>query len=143
LKQDKKQLKRHYQQSALTLGVFLIRNTVNDKIFLASGQDLAGIINSQKFQLGNGVHMNKSLQADWNEIGAGRFAFEIVEQLNAPSDPQFDLKKELSFMEDMWLARLRPFGQRGYNEPKLSREEKLRRIARKRFSGAEDPDRRC
>ena len=87
--------------------------------------------------------MNKSLQADWNEFGAGRFAFEIVEQLNAPSDPQFDLKKELSFMEDMWLARLRPFGERGYNEPKLSREEKLRRIARKRFSGAEDPDRRC
>jgi hypothetical protein len=114
--------------------VFLIRNTVNDKIFLASGQDLAGIINSQKFQLRNGVHRNKSLQADWNELGAGSFAFEIVEQLDPPNDPQFDLKKELSFMEDMWLAKLKPYGERGYNERKLSREEKLRRIARKRSS---------
>ena len=131
---DQKQLKKQYQQRGLTLGVFLIRNTVNDKIFLGSGQDLAGIINSQKFQLRNGVHRNKSLQADWNELGAGRFAFEIVEQLDTPNDPQFDLKKELSFMEDMWLAKLKPFGERGYNERKLSSEEKLRRIARTRSS---------
>ena len=33
-----------------------------------------------------------------------------------------------------WLEKLQPFGDRGYNEPKLSRDEKLRRIAAKRLS---------
>ena len=132
LKDARKQLKREYKQHSRTLGVFLIRNTTNDKIFLASGRDLTGVMNRHKFELEHGGHMNRPLQADWYAQGPSKFAFEIVEQLNPPDDPQFDVKKELTFMEDMWLAKLRPFGERGYNQPKLSRAERLRRIAGKR-----------
>ena len=35
-------------------------------------------------------------------------------------------------MEDMWLDKLKPFGEKGYNQPKLTMQEKLRRIASKR-----------
>ncbi len=114
------------------MGVFLIRNTANDKVFLGVGQDLHGIMNSHRFQLRNGVHRNSSLQTDWNELGERSFAFEILEELIPPQDPLFDRSNELAFMEKMWLAKVQPYGERGYNEPKLSREEKLRRIARKR-----------
>jgi hypothetical protein len=38
----------------------------------------------------------------------------------------------VAFLEDLWLQKLKPFGERGYNLPKLSREEKLRRIAANR-----------
>jgi hypothetical protein len=129
VKQNHKQLKQEYKQHPRTLGVFLIRNATNDKIFLASGRDLAGIMNRHRFELEHGSHVNRSLQADWNALGSNNFAFEIVEQLDPPNDPQFDVKKELTFMEDMWLAKLKPFGERGYNLPKLSRAERLRRIA--------------
>jgi len=37
LKPDKKQLKKDYQQTPRAIGVFLIRNNLNDKVFLASG----------------------------------------------------------------------------------------------------------
>ena len=113
------------------MGVFVIRNTVKDKIFLASGQNLAGIMNRHKFELQHGSHKNKALQSDWNELGPSNFAFEVVEQMDPPSDGHFDAKQELRFMENLWLAELRPFGERGYNQPKLSRAEKLRRIANK------------
>jgi len=132
VKTNNKQLKEEYKQRPLTLGVFLIRNTVSNRIFLASGQNLTGIINRHKFDLRHGSHKNKELQADWNESGAANFAFEIVEQIEPPTEGHFDVKQELRFMEDMWLAELKPFGERGYNQPKLSRAERLRRIASKR-----------
>ena len=129
----RKQLKREYQQRVPGIGVFQIRNTSNDKIFLVAGKNLPGLINRHRFQLQHGGHTNKKLQADWQQFGENSFAFEIVEELIRPSESHFDEKRELEQMEDMWLAELKPFGERGYNEPKLSREEKLRRISRKRL----------
>lgn len=126
---DRNRTSEQYKQRPLALGVFLIRNTISNKIFLASGQNLAGIMNRHKFELQHGSHTNKDLQADWNELGASGFAFEVVEQMEPPSVENFDAKKELRFMEDLWLAELTPFGEHGYNQPKLSRAEKLRHIA--------------
>ena len=131
MNREKKQLRQDYKQRPLTMGVFLIRNTVTDKVFLASGQNLVGIMNRHKFELEHGSHKNKELQADWNELGSSKFAFEVVEQVDPPSDGRFDAKQEVRFMEDLWLAELKPFGELGYNQPKLSSAEKLRRIASK------------
>lgn len=114
------------------MGVFLIRNNLSDKVFLDSGLDLHGIINRHKFQLHNGIHPNKSLQDDWNQLGSKAFAFEIVDELAPREGAEFDHRKELSSLEDFWLEKLRPFGDRGYNLPKLSKEAKLRRMAAKR-----------
>lgn len=129
MKEDNKRLKQNYQQNPPALGVFLIRNNRSDRVFLAAGVNLHGLINRYKFQLQHGSHPNKSLQADWNELGSDNFAFEIVDEITPPNDPAFDARAELVVLEDLWLEKLQPFGKRGYNEPKLSRAEKLRRIA--------------
>lgn len=128
MKEDKKQLKKNYQQSPRPMGVFLIRNNLSDKVFLDSGLDLHGTINRHKFQLKNEIHANKSLQADWNQFGSNSFAFEIVDELTPRAGLEFDCRKELSFLAELWLEKLQPFGDRGYNLPKLSRAEMLRRI---------------
>lgn len=114
------------------MGVFLIRNNRSDKVFLAAGRDLHGIINRHKFELGHGSHPNKRLQADWNELGSNNFAFEIVDELTPSESGEIDAGKELKFLEDLWLEKLRPFGDRGYNLPKLNREARLRQMAAKR-----------
>lgn len=128
-KEDRKELKKKYQESPRPMGVFLIRNIVNDKVFVAAGLNLQGIINRHRFQLIAGSHPNKSLQADWSRLGSQNFAFEILEEFSPPDDNHFDEAKELAFMETLWLEKLQPFAERGYNERKLSREEKLSRIA--------------
>ena len=107
------------------MGVFLIRNNLSDKVFLGSGLDLHGIINRHKFQLNKGIHQNKLLQADWNDCGSSNFAFEIVDELIAREGVELDYRGELSFLEKLWLEKLQPFGDRGYNTPKLSRAEML------------------
>jgi hypothetical protein len=128
MKEEQKQLKRNYQDNPPPMGVFLIRNNLSDKVFLGAGLDVHGLINRYKFQLKHGSHPNKLLQADWNELGSNNFAFEIVDELKPPNDPAFDSRAELVVLENLWLEKLQPFGERGYNEPKLSRAERLRRM---------------
>ena len=103
------------------MGVFSIRNMVNDKVFVGFGLDLPGIINSHKFQLKMGVHRNKGLQSDWNEYGEEKFAFEILDQLEPPADSSDNGRKDLLFLEELWLEKLMPFGARGYNKQKSDR----------------------
>jgi hypothetical protein len=132
MNKENKRQKQEYKRTPKAMGVFLIRNIIKDKIFLAAGLDLEGVINRHKFQLTIGKHPNLDLQADWNILGSANFSFEILDQMEPPRDPRLDRGEELAFMETMWLQKLKPFGDCGYNERKLNREEKLRRIAANR-----------
>ena len=130
---DKKQLKKEYRDTPRPMGVFLIRNNRNDKVFLGAGLDLVGTMNRHRFQLTRGTHPNPRLQGDWNDSDGSNFAFEILDQITPPRDnPAFDARAELEFMEKLWLQDLQPFGERGYNVRKLSRGEMLSRIAANR-----------
>jgi hypothetical protein len=131
MKPDKKRLKEEYRMTKRPLGVFVIRNLENDKLFLACGLEIKGIMNRHKFQLEAGGHPNKQLQQDWNQLGAEKFAFEILDQIEPRDDLSFDRRRELAFLEEMWLEKLSPFAEKGYNERPLTREQRLKRIAAK------------
>jgi hypothetical protein len=77
MKDHRKKLKHSYKESPRPMGVFQIRNLVYEKVFVASGLDLPGIMNRHRFQLTSGIHQNLSLQADWKQLGGYNFAFEI------------------------------------------------------------------
>ena len=130
MKSDNKRMKKDYQQTPRPMGIFLIRNNRSDRVLLVAGMNLHGAINRHKFQLDHGSHANKQLQADWNELGSDNFAFEIVDELTPRPDQTLDYRAELVFLEKLWLEKLQPFGDKGYNEPKLSRAELLQRIAK-------------
>ena len=127
---NKKDLIREYKETPRPMGVFQIRNLTNEKVFVGVSQNLEGIINRHRFALNAGGHQNKSLQKDWNESGAENFAFEILDELKRREN--LDIKKELEFLEDLWLENLQPYGEKGYNERKKTREERLRMIAANR-----------
>ena len=114
------------------MGVFVIRNLVSGKIFVGSSMDLGAIFNRTRFQLAAGAHPNKELETDWRNLGAAKFEFEVAEELVPREDPNFDYASELELLEDVWLEKLQPYGDRGYNEPKKTREERLRMIASNR-----------
>ncbi len=136
---DKKELKREYRENPPPMGIYQIRNSVNDKVFVGSTLNLPGIFNRHKFQLNVGGHPNKSLQADWKSFGAESFAFEILEEIS-PRETS-DYKSDLEVFENLWLEKLEPFGEKGYNEPKKTRGQKLQMIsARNRTSNEEITD---
>jgi hypothetical protein len=116
---DRKALIREYKTDRRPVGVFQVRNTMNGKVFLGSTVDLPSMLNRQRAQLRMGAHPNRQLQADWRAHGANAFAFEVVDTLTPSDEASYDPAADLSTLEAMWLAKVEPFGQRGYNaEPK-------------------------
>lgn len=115
-------MKRAYKERQKPAGVFQVKNTANGKILLGSSLNLEGPLNSHKFMLTIGRHRNEALQKDWNEFGAEKFVFEILEIAKVKDDPDFNLDDELTLLEEIWLEKLRPFGERGYNPDRHIRQ---------------------
>ena len=129
---DKKQAKLDYKLNHRQMGVLQIRNLTSGKVFIASSMDMPGFINRITFQLNANAHPSKSLQNDWNELGGDGFAFEILEEVLPRENPDYDYKADIKFLEDLWLEKEAPYGDAGYNEKKMTREERLQMIAANR-----------
>jgi hypothetical protein len=112
---DRKSLSREYRESARPMGVFRVRNTVNGKSFVGTSVDLPSMLNRQRAQLGFGGHPNRELQKDWKEMGEQAFAFEILDTLAPREEPGLDPADDLRALEALWLDKLSPYEERGYN----------------------------
>jgi group I intron endonuclease len=112
----RKELQREYKERPKPAGVFRVRNLANGKVLLGSSLNLEGPINSHRFMLNIGSHRNEELQQDWNKFGEKKFVFEILEVVKVKDDPNFNIVEELSLLEQIWLEKLQPFGEKGYNK---------------------------
>ncbi|MBE0644098.1 MAG: GIY-YIG nuclease family protein [Bacteroidetes bacterium] len=113
---SRKDLIREYKERKKPAGVYQVKNTVNGKVFLGGSLNLDGVLNGQRFRLENNSHRNAALQAEWKSFGAGAFVLEILEEVKWSDDPHFNLEDELTLLEQIWLEKLEPYGERGYNE---------------------------
>ena len=129
---DKKAAKLAYRASVRPMGIYQIRNLVNEKVFVGSSVDLRAIFNRIRFQLYAGAHPNKELEADWKLLGTAKFEFEVLEEIDQNLADGHDYLTDLDALEDLWLEKLDPYGERGYNERKKTRAERLHLIAANR-----------
>ncbi|HWT01755.1 MAG TPA: GIY-YIG nuclease family protein [Pyrinomonadaceae bacterium] len=112
---DKKALAREYKETPRPMGVYQVRNTVNGKLLVGVSVDLPSILNRHRAELRMGGHRNRELQKDWAEFGPEAFEFEILDTLTPPERPDYDPKDDLRALEELWLDKLSPFDERGYN----------------------------
>jgi group I intron endonuclease len=112
---SKQDIKREYKERKKPAGVFQVKNTANGKILLGSSLNLEGPLNAHKFMLTIGKHRNEVLQKEWDEYGGDKFVFEILEEVKVKDDPNFNLEDELTLLEQIWIEKLQPFGEKGYN----------------------------
>jgi group I intron endonuclease len=120
--ESRAEAKRRYKETPAQAGIFLITNTANGKVLLGSSTNLHGPLNKHRFSLTTGRHPIPKLQEDWNRFGAAAFTFEVVEVLKVKEDPEFNLSNELELLEQVWIDKTQPFGERGYNVQKSIRE---------------------
>jgi len=103
--------------------IFQVKNTANGKVLLGSSLNLEDPLNRHQFMLKIGSHTNKALQKDWDEFGPDNFVFEILEEVKMePDNPNFNLRDELTLLEEIWFEKLQPVGERGYNVNERIRE---------------------
>lgn len=110
----KEELKRQYKETKSEAGVYQIRNTKNEKVFIESTMNFK-TINGKRFTLETGTYQNRLLQNEWNEFGEEVFVFEVLEILEIPETGYFDAKDALKKLKEKWLEKLQPYGERGYN----------------------------
>jgi group I intron endonuclease len=113
---NKKELIKKYKQTIQPMGVYQIKNNRNGKLYIGSAKNLLGKINSHKFQLKNNLHTNQEIQKDFNEIGEEGFSFDILDSLEPREDLNYDYTEELKTLEAMWIEKLQPFNEKGYNK---------------------------
>ena len=120
---SRKEIHQAYKERVKPAGIFMIKNVASGRILLGSSLNIEGPLNKHKFMLKIGSHLNKELQKDWNELGPDSFIFEILEEVKMqPDNPHFNLKDELTLLEEIWLEKLQSFGERGYNLNERIRE---------------------
>ena len=112
---DKAELKKKYKETPRPMGMYIIKNLANGKIFISKNKNINGRINRHKFELQHGFEEIAALQEDYNKFGPESFSFEILDQLEPKDDPLYNYTEDLEVLEEMWLEKLQPYGDKGYN----------------------------
>jgi hypothetical protein len=107
--ESRRALRQRYKDSPRPIGVYLIRNRVTQRLVLRASLDMDGAMNRDRFELRQGSHRDRVLQADWQQHGEAALQFEIVEQLRPPADdPNFDAREALALSLALWREELLP-----------------------------------
>ncbi|PQP83816.1 transcriptional regulator [Paenibacillus sp. PCH8] len=113
----RKELQEQAKEVKTEAGVYQIRNEHNGKVYLDSTLNLK-TINGQRFMLQMGSHLNRRLQAEWNQYGENAFVIEVLEILKKDDNPYSDSKDALAKCLNRWFEQLEPYGDQGYHRDK-------------------------
>lgn len=102
----RKELKNEYKQMEPPMGVFQVRNVVNNKVLIDSSTDMNSKWNRHKTELRFGSHRNKALQEDWNKNGEKGFSFEILSELKRENEEGINDQKELRELMEIIIEDL-------------------------------------
>lgn len=61
-------------------GIYIIRNTATDMVYIGSSVDIQGRFRHHKSLLTRNKHQNKYLQHSWNKYGKESFEFSVLEE---------------------------------------------------------------
>lgn len=102
----RKDLLRGYKDSPPPMGVWMVRNTAEDKVLLGASPNAAGRLNRERFTLELGSHPSRGLQADWNRLGETAFDFRVLDTLDASDAPDADSRRDLAELLALWIDKL-------------------------------------
>jgi hypothetical protein len=103
----KRELKAQYKERKVIGGVFVIRNTATDKLFLDATTDLQGSKNRFAFAQQTGSCTDLKLQGDWAKQGASAFALEVLEELpKGETQTDAEFAADIKCLKEMWAEKL-------------------------------------
>jgi hypothetical protein len=105
----RKALRAHYKHVHPEAGVYLIRNSQNNKALLGSTPNLASIRNKLAFVKATNMWsaLDRRLSKDLRECGSEAFSLEVLEVLDiTPEMTRADILEDLSTLEQLWRERL-------------------------------------
>ena len=104
---NKNQLKKAYKESKQPMGIYSIKNSQNDIIFIGYALDLNAKINRHQTELKFDSHRNKELQHIWNTHGESALEFEIIDILEYCENVQTNYVEELNALLEIWGQKMK------------------------------------
>jgi group I intron endonuclease len=94
-------------------GIYLIKNTINNKVYVGSAVNIDRRWSQHKHYLKEGKHHSEHLQKAWDKYGEQNFTFDIIEEVSNP--------EHLLAYEQVYLDYYKSYeGDRGYNICKVA-----------------------
>lgn len=75
-------------------GIYIIKNTINNKCYIGKAIDVNDRMKDHKYLLEDNKHTNKHLQASWNKYGAENFTFNLLEACDNLSSTELKEKEK-------------------------------------------------
>jgi len=117
---DRKQAKEDYRRTLQPMGIVQVKNLVSGRIYITASANTRGTINSLRFQLKSGAFTTShELCRDWQKLGEQSFTIEVIDELKPVDEAEHDYHADLKALEELWLEKLQPYGERGYHSPKF------------------------
>ena len=103
----------HIGETYMKSGIYLIKNIINNKVYIGSAVNIDKRWKEHKTLLKEGKHHSCHLQSAWDLYGEQSFAFELIEEVSNPQD--------LLEHEQVYLDHYKSYeGDRGYNICKVA-----------------------
>jgi len=104
---SRKELIQQYKERKVIGGVYIVRNTVNKKLFLASTTDLPGSKNRFEFAQNTGICVDLKLKKDWDAQNGGGFVFEALDEIEkGGTQTEAEFKADMKLLKEIWLEKL-------------------------------------
>jgi group I intron endonuclease len=113
---DKSEIKKKYKQTLTPMGVYQLKNLVNGKILIGSSKNLQARKNRFDMEISMGTVTDIELKKDFEQFGKDGFQFEVLDYLEPKEDPAYNYTEDLKFLEELWIEKLQPFDEKGYNK---------------------------
>lgn len=102
---DRKAALRAYKEMKPRPGIYAVRHAQNGAAWADSSPNLDTTKNGLWLRLNHGRHLDRGLQAAWNQHGEGAFEFVLLEVIEEEMSP-FVLKETLKAKKAEWAALL-------------------------------------
>lgn len=105
----RRELRAIYERQPREAGVYLLRNTVNGRVLIASSADLRSVRNRLEFGQATGSVgvLDLRLLADARAYGVAAFELEVLDTLAVPTDAsRRQVLADLAELEVLWRERL-------------------------------------
>jgi group I intron endonuclease len=116
---NKSEIKKKYKQTVTPMGIYQLKNLLNGKILIGSSKNLPARKNRFEMELSFGNITNKELMQDVKQSGKENFVFEVLDYLEPKEDPSYNYSEDLKTLEELWIEKLLPFNDNGYNKQSL------------------------
>lgn len=108
---DRSAVRNDYKKTKRPMGVYGIRNSRDDTVFVGFSTDLPARLNRHKAELKFGGHRNPELQGLWNSYGESSFELEALELLDPQDITGTRPEEELRLLAEMWIQKLEAAGK--------------------------------